>query len=941
MSFLSNIGFATPLLLWGLVLLPIIWWLLRLTPPRPQRIVFPPIRLLLGLKTQENTPAHSPWWLTALRIILAAVVITALAEPILYPRADRVLNVGPLVLVVDNGWAAADDWQTRQDLMREEIALAQRLGRAVILAPTAPSARPQGLLRQSASDALAQVETISPMPHAPDRLALISRLEAALEGETQANVVWLADGLGSQSTAEFAAGLKALTPDASLQVYRPDAGAGPLALTAPNHGEDGLEIEIMRADKGVERRGAIIARALNGRVLGESPFTMLADERIVTANLDMPLELRNEVSRVEIVGIKSSGAVRLLDDKWRKKRVGLIAGNNSTSGQPLLSPLFYVDRALAPYAELVRTNSATLPEGINDLIDARVSAMVLTDIGTIVDSARIAINDWINDGGVLIRFAGPSLSSENTELVPVRLRDGARALGGTLSWSTPQQLAEFADHGAFNSIQVPGDVTVLRQVLAEPDVALSTRSWARLADGTPLVTAARRGNGWIILFHVPANPSWSNLPLSGAFVDMLRALIDLAGATSFGDDGQAETDQAADAPSLPPVTLLDAMGVSGTPPPTATPIAANEIGDTRVGPTHPPGFYGYDTALRALNTLQGNDVLRPIAALPAGTRIESYVRLAPTPLRPWLLALAAILLTLDSLAILLLRGVSMRRTVSNPLLLAIFIITTSALDTSRAQDLLAEEQFALQATERTRLAYVVTGNPKIDEVSRAGLQGLSIILGQRTALEPGEPMGVDVARDELAFFPLLYWAVDPSTAEPNTETLARIDAYMRRGGTILFDTRDQVLTTGINGTSSNGPGMETLRRMLSKLDIPALEPVPADHVLTKAFYLLQDFPGRYDGGALWTQAILRSDTDPARPARNSDGVSSILITSNDLAAAWAVDDRGRALLPVVPGGDRQREMAYRVGVNLVMYTLTGNYKADQVHIPALLERLGQ
>ncbi|MBZ0216675.1 MAG: BatA domain-containing protein, partial [Fimbriimonadaceae bacterium] len=474
-SLFANIGLGAPFILWALILLPVIWWLLRLTPPRLQRMIFPPIRLLLGLKTREDTPAHSPWWLTALRMLLAAIVILALAEPILYPRTDRALADGPLVLIVDNSWGAAEDWQTRRDVMREEIARAQRTGRSVILAPTAPSNHPQGLLRESAGDALTRVDSILPMPHAPDHMALLARLEPILKNVPHANIVWLADGLGFLESSRFAAALKNLTPDTALQVYRPNPGAGPLALTAPSHGDNGLEIEIMRADNGIERRGTIVARALNGRVLGETQFDMLAGERIVTANLDMPLELRNEVSRVEIAGVNSSGAVHLLDERWKKKRVGLIAGDSSSVGQPLLSPLFYVERALSPFAELMQTNSATLPEGIGELIDARVGAMILTDVGTIAEPARIALNDWINKGGVLIRFAGPSLSSANTELVPVRLRDGARALGGTLSWSSPQGLAEFADHGAFKSIQVPSDVTVSRQVLAEPDIALSTR----------------------------------------------------------------------------------------------------------------------------------------------------------------------------------------------------------------------------------------------------------------------------------------------------------------------------------------------------------------------------------------------------------------------------------------------------------------------------------
>src|SRR5450759_222508 len=134
------------------------------------------------------------------------------------------------------------------------------------------------------------------------------------------------------------------------------------------------------------------------------------------------------------------------------------------------------------------------------------------------------------------------------------------------------------------------------------------------------------------------------------------------------------------------------------------------------------------------------------------------------------------------------------------------------------------------------------------------------------------------------------------------------------------------------GGEMQGPGMVTLRSILSSLDIPELEPVSSDHVLAKTFFLLRDFPGRFTTGQLWVEAL---------PARAGDGVSSILITSNDLAGAWAIRPDGQPMLPLVPGEPRQREFAFRAGVNIVMYALTGNYKADQVHIPALLERLGQ
>jgi hypothetical protein len=213
-------------------------------------------------------------------------------------------------------------------------------------------------------------------------------------------------------------------------------------------------------------------------------------------------------------------------------------------------------------------------------------------------------------------------------------------------------------------------------------------------------------------------------------------------------------------------------------------------------------------------------------------------------------------------------------------------------------------------------------------------------LSDRTALEPGEPAPVDIATDELAFYALIYWPISGDQPVPSAETMARVDTFLKNGGSIIFDTRDA------GGFTPSGFGADTaenrkLREILAFVDVPPLEPVPPDHVLTKAFYLLSGFPGRWDNSELWVESLSDSPTDRERPARGGDGVSPILITGNDLAAAWAIDSQGLWLYPTVPADPRQRELAFRAGVNIVMYSLTGNYKADQVHVPALLERLGQ
>jgi hypothetical protein len=250
------------------------------------------------------------------------------------------------------------------------------------------------------------------------------------------------------------------------------------------------------------------------------------------------------------------------------------------------------------------------------------------------------------------------------------------------------------------------------------------------------------------------------------------------------------------------------------------------------------------------------------------------------------------------------------------------------------------DAMAVRATSKVTFGYVVTGDSTTDEASRRGLVGLGKELTNRTTVEPGEPFAVHIESDEITFFPVIYWPVLPEARPLSQAVLAKIDAYMKQGGTIIFDTKDygQGLPTGYN---LRGDGSTPLQRMLGNLDIPRLEPVPEYHVLTKAFYLLHTFPGRFEGGGLWVEAEAPRDSDQGRQARRVDGVSSILITSNDFASAWAVDDNGRPIYPVVPGGERQRETAFRVGINIVMYVLTGNYKGDLVHMPALLERLGQ
>jgi hypothetical protein len=441
------------------------------------------------------------------------------------------------------------------------------------------------------------------------------------------------------------------------------------------------------------------------------------------------------------------------------------------------------------------------------------------------------------------------------------------------------------------------------------------------------------------LFHVSADMRWSDLPMSGSFVEMLRRIVDSSG---YASGPAADATNEANIETVAPLRTLDGFGAFGPPPSTAKPLTA-DFRD-RASLDHPPGFYGPADGPLAVNTLAAADRIGPLDTSSLRARQANYTNSEPRDLRGILLSSSLALFLIDAVIVALLGGgiaALLRRRVAPAALLLALLLPLGLPSPTRADS--TTDEFAIKATTQTRLAYVLTGNADVDSIVKAGMSGLTLFLAQRTALEAGDPVGIDPAHDELAFFPLIYWPVVPGAPKPPQDAINKIDAYMKQGGTVLFDTRDAIeAPPGDNGASQT-PGMQTLREILSSLDVPELEPVPREHVLTKTFYLLRDFPGRFDSGQTWVETLPRDDDEDAasHPARGGDGVSPIIITSNDLAGAWAIRPDGQPMLPLSPGEPRQREFAFRAGVNIVMYTLTGNYKADQVHAPALIERLGQ
>lgn len=922
---IGPLGFSVPWLLLGLILLPVLWWLLRAVPPAPVRRMFPGVALMLGLTDDETQTDRTPWWLLLLRTLAVAAAIIGFAGPVLNPKADTA-GTGPLLILMDGSWAEAPDWTRRMERIEALLSEASQAGRETAVVSLTDLPADAQLPIQAANAWFSRLPGLAPMAWAPDEEA-VTDFFAALDGGF--DTFWFSDGVARDWREDV---LDDLQSKGSVTVFE---SPRPVVALKPATYEDGsIRIAAARSRAGSDAELSLSAHGLDPsgtpRILASAPLVFGAGDAETDVVLTLPAELRNRVTRFELDGVRSAGAVSLTDDSLRRREVAIVTPGDDREGLQLLSPTHYLEQALIPSADLIGGS-------MSDIVLANPDVIILADVVALAGDEKNALESWTRDGGLLLRFAGPRLAGSDMGrdaedvLMPVRLRAGGRTVGGAMSWGEPKGLRSFSAESPFFGLSVPEDVTVSSQVMAQPDPTLGERTIATLADGTPLVTRKRLDQGQVVLFHVTANADWSTVPLSGLFVRMLERLAVSTRLSTLAAEDLEGTVWALDQRLTGFGEIEDAGELAG--------VDGVRLAEEASGADLPPGLYVGEKRRIARNVMGADDVLEP-TVWPGDITVEGFAVSRETPLMGILLSLALIALMIDILATLWLSGRLVRGGAVVAVLAALVLVPGgSAKAQDAGQD--ADIERLLAATSEVTLAHVMTGDTRVDDVAFAGLRALSNTLFRRTSIEPAPPATVNLETDELSVYPFLYWPITESQPRPSSEAYERLNRYLRTGGMILFDTRD----ASTSGFTTNSPNGRKLQQLAVPLDVPPLEPIPDDHVLTRTFYLLQDFPGRYISRDVWVEAApADAELVEGMPFRNlNDNVTPIVIGGNDWAAAWAADDQGRPMFPVGRGmaGERQREIAYRFGVNLIMHVLTGNYKSDQVHVPALLDRLGQ
>lgn len=910
---LGPILFSAPLALLALIGLPLLWFILRATPPQPRTADLPSLVLFEDLAHREETPDKTPWWIILLRVLAITLAILGLARPVWSPPTEPTSDArGDVLLMLDNGWMSAPDFSARQSAALDLLSGID-LDRGVYLLPTTSATPEQALKsRLTVQETRSRVRALKPMAWSPDYTALHAAL-SGFDGQSP-ETLWVSSAQSFNGFDELTAKLKDMGP-VSVVPLTPKSLITIDALATSNKGP---VLSLTRPNDEADTSLTLTARDENGRSVGSVQGSFDKGQSRTDVTFDMPDDVQATISSFKILGQPSAGSVWYWEGSSRARRVGLISGSQSI--QPLLTDTYYVKKALSPFA--------TIYEGeLDELLAQDLNAIILTDIGRLSDTDETSLRDWVEQGNVLIRFAGPRMAAQTDALIPVQLRRASRAFDSALSWDSPQKLSGFPETSPFATAPLSSDVHVRRQVLAQPGPELASKTWARLEDGTPLVTADRLGDGRLILFHVTAGPDWSDLPLSGTFVELLRRVT--LPARDLGTlNLVAET-------SLAPRFWLDGYGSVISPAGNAKPIQPDNLSTLKPSADYPAGVYEGSAVSFPLNAAKGFSP-DPVTKWPDGIIVTSAEARSGQGLSGLLLLLAGLLLLIDLIVSLIIAGKlglsDFRKSGAALILIAAMGASTLSLPPEAiAQEDSTDEDMAIpEAALDLRFGYLLTGDSDLNSRAEAGLRGLSYILFRRTTVEPEPPLAIDLETSPLDLYPLIYILMPNDGLTLNDMERDNLAAYMKNGGAVIIDTM-------AGGRVTTGNSIDNrLVTLLEGLDLPPLKRVNEDHVLTRSFYLIDGFSGRYPDRPLWIEGVSNGEEN----TKLGDGISSIYITDADFASAWAINNRNRPLYSV-EGGERNREMSYRTGVNIVMYILTGNYKDDQVHIPSLLDRLGE
>ena len=892
-----NFGNIFPLL--GLIILPIIFFIIRFYPPVPKEKEYSSFFLLKDIVRQNSSKTKFPLWLLIFRLLLCLLVILFFSDPYL-TIGKQTGNYKNYTIIADNGWSIANNWKNYKNIIKEISIEAENKKKEIHFYFSLSENIIEPTILKSHNEVLEFIKKNPPLVQQTDRKNVIKILKKN-NYFNSSKVFFIFSNFDSRSIKEQTQTLKLIKENnPAIEIINPVKKI--TFLEKVNINKERLELTIKRKGIYINNDFVIQIFGNSGEVLFKKKYTYNSniDEYKITETF--PIEIINQFFKIKILNENHAGAYFYLDDYTKRVSVGVIAEDESLIEKPLLSPVYYLKKSL-------NQNHTSYIASIKKILDKKISVIFLPSNKRLLKADQNRLKKWIKEGGVLVRFSDKNIIKQKDLYFDGKnYFQSLRNIAKDFSIQNKLSISSFTKNTLLSNLKVPKDLIFEKQLILdnyESDIIVL----ASLEDQSPLITMKNVGYGKVILFHITSNNEWSNLPLSSLFKDIISKLLLVP-----------KVEKNLYSEEMIIKSKIDSFGELTNP--LKNYYYVNNLIEEKKYPSfkNPAGIYENENLSIALN-LSGNLSTQSFFSnIDERISIKNNYEKSIFKLKNFILILIFIMFFADMLINIILK---------NNILFLNFFKKSKSFSFLFVFSIILCSQNKIEASENYNkifLAYIKTENNILNQIALSGLTNLKDFLIERTSISPQGVKEIDIVSDKIFFYPFIYWQITKNIPNLEEKTIKKIKNYFNSGGIILFDII--YLSKSYNNVDKNT--LEDIEALFSELGIEDLQQITKNHTLSKSYYLLKKFPGRFDN------KLFLVNTDNLD---DNDGVSSVIVGLNNWVGAWAKDENNYPLYQVIPGGDRQRELSFRFGINLIMYSLTGNYKSDQVHSKSILERL--
>lgn len=896
-DFLNNVTFQNPEYFVFLLIVPILWKYFKEGPDRPVLKKFPAIILIAQNTSSDSTPIKKNYLNLLLKTLLVFLITVLLANP----SEKKDFKTKPLI-IIDNGWDSGPGWEKINKGINQ--FLESKKSNTFTIFPTVASNKNKFnyLFEKKEFEIREYLKGIKPLALKPNYILLSKELPNFVQDDTK--IFWFTNHYMNKEKKAFYDSIKSK----NLKIYSSSKEDFPIILSLLSQEDNIYSFGLINMNKDLDNF-FIDCYDIKQRIIIRQKVSQdkikYDEQNFGNFSVEIPKEKNDLIYYFKISNSKSVSSVAIKSNYVKKKKIGLVQTNFQDNDNEYFRANFFVRKALESNYDL-----KSLP--LDQLLSPNKSLIISDDFDTTFFGFEERILQWIGEGGTFLKFAGDKFLShaENNQLssvlgiIPITKK--VISVDGELSFKRNLSIAQISGKSPIRDFEIPKKIKINKYIEIPKNIDnLKLKFWVKLDNGAPLITQRPYEKGNLILVHLPANNEWSNISLSIFFPDLLNKIIQISRGINAEEVQQI----------FKPLKILDALGNLVEPRIDTLNLDSKIFMDSKLTRDNPPGLYKNELGFHGLNISDYLQNEYDYIYLPKEIIIDDFNSNSSFEIKNFLVLLCLLVFVCETLVNFLGRDF-LKFKYFNPLKVMFLILIVFSPNIVFANE-------KLDYLGQTKLAYIQTGVEEIDRINYEGLREISSYISSKTSAILGSPIGLDLEKDEIDYFPIIYISLIKNAKNLNDISLGKLQNFINSGGILLFDCKASFESLFVEDC------LILFKKHYKNLDISAFKKLTSESTLSKSFYLLNSYPGRKN------EMVYIAYNNQI----NNDKVLSIVIGNNDWTGAWAKDANNSFLLPLFENDKEQRDLSFRFGTNIVLYSLTGNYKSDQVHIPEILKRM--